>query len=46
MNNIRRKEIATCLDALNAVRDDIQALLEEEQECFDNMPENLAASEN
>ena len=40
MNNIRRKEIATCLDALNAVRDDIQALLEEEQECFDNMPEN------
>jgi len=40
MNNIRRKEIATCLDALIPVRVVIKQLFGKEQKCFVNMPEN------
>jgi DNA repair ATPase RecN len=53
MNKARRtavdKELATVRDAMDALRTalhNLQDLAAEEQDCFDNMPEGLQASEN
>lgn len=48
MNNARRKElgklnekISNILSELEDLKSDIQIVLDEEQECFDNLPEQL-----
>ncbi len=53
MNKARRtqveKELAAVRDAMDAMRialQNLQDLAAEEQDCFDNMPEGLQASEN
>lgn len=43
MNKERRNRI---VDAINRIEALIQDILEDEQEAYDNMPENLQASEN
>ena len=45
MNNTRRKNIAIAIEELEGIKEKIETLLEEEQEYFDNMPENLQQSE-
>lgn len=45
MNRIRRKEIDKCLEELSLLQERIQCVLDEEEECFDNLPENLQDSE-
>ena len=45
MNNTRRKSIQKIYDRLEELMQDIEALQEEEQDAFDNMPENLQCSE-
>lgn len=45
MNNPRRKELRKALELLAEARCIIEAMQEEEQECFDNMPEGLQESE-
>lgn len=42
MNNKRRKKIA---EAIYKIEELIQNILDEEQEAYDNMPENLQGSE-
>lgn len=43
MNKERRNRI---IDAINRIEALIQDILEDEQEAYDNMPENLQVSEN
>lgn len=45
MNNIRRKQISAISEQIEKLKMDIEALKYEEQECFDNLPESLQASE-
>ena len=45
MNKVRRKEITECLNTLSTLKDELQVLLDEEQDYFDNIPENLQTSE-
>ena len=45
MNNTRRKLIQGIIDKLEDLREDIEALKDEEQEAFDNLPEGIQASE-
>lgn len=45
MNNDRRKRINRIIDFLECVESDIQELLDEEQEAFDNLPETIQESE-
>lgn len=45
MNNPRRKELRRALEMLAEARSIIEAMQEEEQEAFDNMPEGLQESE-
>lgn len=52
MNKIRRKELASIvakLEALDALRleikDELEAVMDEEQEALDNLPESLQESE-
>lgn len=45
MNAGRRKRIDALLDRLRDLTKEFQAILEEEQESFDNMPEGLQGSE-
>lgn len=45
MNNTRRKSIQNIFDRLEELMQDIEALQEEEQECYDNLPESLQDSE-
>lgn len=44
MNDQRRKEIDTVLNELADLRSRVEAIREEEQGAFDNMPEGLQAS--
>jgi len=44
MNDQRRKEIDTVLNELADLRSRVEAIQEEEQGAFDNMPEGLQAS--
>lgn len=45
MNNDRRKRIDAMISRLEEIRDEIDAIREEEQDAFDNMPESLQNSE-
>ncbi len=45
MNKYRRTGIRNIILKLEELKDDIEALLDEEQEYYDNMPENLQYGE-
>lgn len=45
MNKARRNRIADVQTQLEALKQDIDAILSEEQEAYDNMPESLQESE-
>lgn len=45
MNKNRRKQLEKIVEALEALRDDLEMLKDEEQDCFDNLPESLQESE-
>lgn len=45
MNKARRKEIARAIELIEAARDILESVKDDEQEAFDNMPESLQASE-
>ena len=45
MNNRRRELLQTAIDMLNKVTDIVDTALNQEQDCLDNMPENLQASD-
>lgn len=45
MNNQRRKQITRIINDLENSKDDIEAILQDEQEAFDNIPECLLESE-
>ena len=45
MNNTRRKEIEKILTRLGDLKTDVETIYGEEEEYFENMPENLVASD-
>lgn len=45
MNNVRRKEIDKLTAQIEEIKEAIEALRDEEQEAFDNMPESLQDGE-
>ncbi len=45
MNAWRRNKISATICALTIERENIQGIMDEEQEAFDNLPEGLQASE-
>lgn len=45
MNKIRRKKIEKIYFKLEEIKSEIEFIIEEEQECLDNIPENLQSSE-
>ncbi len=45
MNNQRRKELRAALEEADNARSVIETCRDEEQECLDNIPENLQGSE-
>jgi len=45
MNNARRKAIKKIAEQLDILKSEFEALKDEEQEAFDNMPESLQSSE-
>lgn len=45
MNAGRRKRIQEIVDQLTDIQTDVEALRDEEQEAYDNLPENLHGSE-
>jgi len=45
MNKIRRKEIAQAIELMEQAREILEAVADEEQEAFDNLPENIRNSE-
>lgn len=45
MNKVRRKEIARAIELMEQAREILEAVRDEEQEAFDNMPEGLQCSE-
>ncbi|MBR3467403.1 MAG: hypothetical protein IKH15_09315 [Bacteroidales bacterium] len=45
MNRNRRKQLVKALGQAEELKDTIETLRNEEQECFDNLPESLQYSE-
>lgn len=45
MNKIRRKEVAKVVDLLTDLKEKLELILDEEQETYDNIPENLQDSD-
>lgn len=45
MNAKRRKELTTAQDIIEAVKEKLEFLLEEEEEARDNIPESLQSTE-
>lgn len=45
MNNTRRKAIKKVIINLSTLKSQLEDILYEEQDCYDNMPENLLCSE-
>ena len=45
MNNIRRKRISNLIVRINMVKEELEDILNEEQDYYDNIPENLLGSE-
>lgn len=44
MNKERRKRLQEVVDKLLDIQSELEAVKDEEQECYDNMPEGLQAS--
>lgn len=44
MNKVRRKEISRAIEEIEKAKEILEAVIEEEQESFDNLPESLQAS--
>jgi len=45
VNNERRKRLAVLSQQLSELKDDVQAVLDEEEEAFNNLPEGLQNGE-
>ncbi|BBQ85703.1 MULTISPECIES: hypothetical protein [Enterobacteriaceae] len=45
MNNERRKRLALLAQQVTELKDDVQAVLEEEEDAFNNLPEGLQNGE-
>lgn len=45
MNAKRRKELEKLVERIQAIAADLEVLRDEEQECYDNLPEGLQESE-
>lgn len=45
MNSERRKRLAKICEQLEEIQVEIQAIADEEQECYDNLPESLQYAE-
>lgn len=45
MNKQRRKELSDIVDILSNVTNGLERVRDEEQDCFDNLPEGIADSE-
>lgn len=45
MNKARRKQLEDLIEQLSVIKESIEAVLEEEQEAFDNLPEGIQESE-
>lgn len=45
MNADKRKELAKTIELMEEAKDIIESISEQEQECFDNLSENLQQSE-
>lgn len=45
MNKARRARLKAILDTLETLQDELTEVIEEEEECKDNIPENLQGSE-
>lgn len=45
MNAERRKELASIIERLGNLKDDLESVRDQEEECFDNLPEQLQVSE-
>lgn len=45
MNNARRKQLNALYSKMEELKSQLETILEEEQESFDNMPESLQDSE-
>lgn len=45
MNKARRKQLEDLIEQLGTIKDSIEAVMSEEQEAFDNMPEGIQSSE-
>ena len=46
MNKTRRKVIDKLMERIEDLRSDVEMILDEEQEAFDNIPESLQESED
>lgn len=46
MNKIRRKELNEIVSEIQVAKEKLEIILSEEEECRDNIPENLQQSEN
>ena len=44
MNKLRKQKIREIRKEIENCKDSLQKILDEEQDCFDNMPENLQGS--
>ena len=45
MNKVRRKQLQEIIEQIDAIMGALEDLQQEEEECRDNMPENLQCSE-
>lgn len=45
MNKARRSDIQKIIERLEEIRDDIEAVKDEEEEAYENLPESLQESE-
>ena len=45
MNKERRGKLNSLLEKLAAAEEELQAIMDEEQDAFDNMPESIQGSE-
>jgi flagellar biosynthesis chaperone FliJ len=45
MNKARRKQLSEVSDKLNAIMEELQSIMDDEEEYRDNIPENLVNSE-
>lgn len=45
MNKQRRKSLQDIIDRLYTISDELTELQEQEQECYDNLPENIQQAE-